>query len=73
MRLSFKDLLEVDRMIIAYYKPPNIRSLVISSNLKKCAGKINNTKYHCLAYRLLEPNNEIDIHSTLTKLEKKEK
>ena len=42
----FQDLLKIDKFMIAYHNPENLRKLITSSSLKQCEGIENSANYH---------------------------
>ena len=51
--------------MIAYYKLDSLRSLMILSNLKNCAGEVNNIKFHYKLHGIQESDDNAHLDETI--------
>ena len=58
---KFKDMLNIDKCMIACHNPDNIRRLITPSSLKKCRGMENSAKNYACEARISTMDNEIGI------------
>ena len=57
----FKDLLGIDRLMVAYHKPDSIRKVLIPSRLRECTAEIFNAKHHVENNDMRQPEKNTNV------------
>ena len=60
----FKDLLDIQQLTVAYYRPDNIRDLLIPSKLKNCNEQENQVEFYLKDADLTDCIDEINYEQT---------